>query len=99
MFEVRSLEVTSPAMKRLLQAVEAECNSKYVTQARQYLSHARIFMSVLDRLVNPSATMTEDQALSLADYIVDKWLPKKPDYTDALEPRMSIATFINSCKE
>ena len=39
MFEVRSPEVTSPAMKRLLQAVEAECNSKYVTQARQYLSH------------------------------------------------------------
>jgi len=94
-----SPKVTSPAMKTLLVAVERECNNKFVPEAKQYLNQARLFMEVLDSLVNPSATMTEAQALSLADYIVDKWLPKKPDYTDALEPRMSIATFINSCKE
>lgn len=89
-------EVTSPAMKLLLEAVEKEC--KLLFSALKYRSAARVYMSVLDRLVNPTATMSEVQAATLADYIIDKWLPKNPDYTDALEPRMSMATYINSCR-
>ena len=98
MLDSTSPNVTSSAMRVLLAAVERECTSKFVPEAKQYLPNARLFMIVLDSWVNPSATMSEDQASSLANYIVDKWLPKSPDYTDALEPRMSIATFINSCQ-
>lgn len=90
--------VTSPAMKLLLAAVERECSNELIPAARKYLSAARIYMAALERLVNSSATMSEGQAATLADYIVDKWLPKHPDYTDVLGPRMSMAMYINSCR-
>jgi len=87
------MKYTTPAMQTLLVAIERDCES---TRLKEYRQLALIFLDSLSHLVNPRATMTEDQAAVVSNWIVDKHLPRNPDYMSVSE-RLPLATFINSC--
>lgn len=81
------------AMQTLLAAVENDCK---VRELKKYRSSALLYLDSINYLVNPSATMTEDQAGVLSDYIVRKHIPTQTGYP-TLQEQLPLATYINSC--
>lgn len=81
-------------MQSLLAAVEKDCELEVL---RKYREFAFMYLNFLNGLVNPTATMTEEQAAFVSDWIVDKHLPTEPDYPK-LPELLPLATYINSCR-
>lgn len=89
-----SLDYTTPAMQALVVAVENICKVEVVRKHRHF---ALFYLKFLHYLVNPTATLTEDQAGAIAAWLIDYRLPNESDFPK-LPELLPLATYINSCK-
>ncbi len=84
----------SPAMRTLHEAVESQCK---LPELQKFRDQSLLFVEMLKDLVNPTATMSEEQAQPLADYIADKYVPSGNDFPP-LPLRLTFATYMNTCR-
>lgn len=89
----------SPAMKMLRECWRRSCADPHLVAVlpnpELYQRQGHRALDMLGHLINPTATITEDQAWVVVN-LIDEWAPRSS--APSIAERLPVATYINSCQ-